>query len=255
MENRTYKNPPINEMYLGVHFQTNPSVGALDLQQFLFEVKKDFKDKQYIFPVIERVGNIDKIPTEPEKVWFYSEDKTKLLQFGRDRMVYNWRAGKAQPISYPKYENIKTDFFKYWDILSNYVRKYKDRTFNVKMCELYYSNILPIGEDQLLKNDADLHKALNFISTYPENYKNVIPHINLEIPIDQDTLSLRLEKIKNNENNSEAFLLIFSMRSKKLDDINKDWYDKANKNIRQLFEETTTEGIRSFWKEKLNDKL
>ena len=39
------------------------------------------------------------------------------------------------------------------------------------------------------------------------------------------------------------------MRSnKKLDDIDEDWYDKANQNIRQLFEETTTEDIRNFWK-------
>ena len=94
MENRTYKRPPINEMYLGVHFRADPPIGALDLQQFFHKVKADFKNKQYLFPLIERVGNIDKITAEPEKVWFHSENKTNLLQFGRDRMVYNWRQVK-----------------------------------------------------------------------------------------------------------------------------------------------------------------
>ena len=252
MENRTYKYLPLNEMYIGVHFQADPPVGSLDLQQLFQEVKADFKDKQYIFPIIERVGNIDKIPTEPEKVWLHSEDNTKLLQFGRDRMVYNWRAGEAQSVIYPKYENIKLNFFKYWDILSNYIRKYTDRTLNVRMCELYYSNILPIGVDHFLKNDTDLHKALNFVSPYPGNYKAVIPHINLQIPVDQDTLFLRLEKIKDNKNNSEAFLLVFSMRTnKKIDDIDRGWYDEANQNIRQFFEKITTENIKKFWKGEL----
>ena len=249
MEDRTYKQPPINEMYIGVHFQAEPSVSVLDLQQFALKMEPDFKNKQYIFPVIERIGSIDKITTEPDKVWFYSEDETKLLQFGRDRMVYNWRAGKAQPVIYPKYKNIKPEFLKYWNILSDYIKKYKNRNLNIKMSELYYSNILPIGEDHFFKNDKDLYKALNFISPYPENYKAVIPHINLQIPIDRDTLFLRLEKVKDNKKSSEAFLLVFSMRNnKKLDDIDGDWYDKANQNIRLFFEEITTENIRSFWK-------
>ena len=248
MENKTYKKPPINEMYISIHFQADPPVATLDFQQFFLKVEKDFKDKQYAFPIIESVGNINKITTEPEKIWFYSEDKTKLLQFGRDRMVYNWRADNTQPVNYPKYENIKTGFFNYWNILSNYITQYKERIFKVKMCELYYSNILSIGEDQFLKKDTDLHKAFNFIAPCLENYTNIIPHINLEIPIDQETLFLRLKKIKNNKDNREAFLLIFSMRSKKLDNINEDWYDRANKNIRQFFEEITTENIRAFWK-------
>ena len=248
MENRTYKKPPINEMYLGVHFHADPPVSVLDFQQFLLKVENDFKAKEYVFPVIERVGNMEKIIIEPEKIWFRSEDETKLLQFGRDRMVYNWRAGKIQPAIYPKYENIIPEFLKYWNKLSDYIRRYKSRILNVKMCELYYSNILPIGGEHFLKNDTDLHKVFNFVSPYPENYKTVTPHIDLKIPLGQDTLFLRLNKIKDNKNNSEAFLLIFSMRSKKLDDINKNWYDRANKNIRKFFEETTTEEIRSFWK-------
>lgn len=247
MKEKTYQNPPINEMYISAHFQADPLVGLLDFQQFLLNIEKDFKDKQYMFPILESIGNINKIPTEPEKIWFSSEDKTKLLQFGKDRMVYNWRAGDTQPVNYPKYESIKTEFFKYWKILSNYMSQYKKRTFKVKMCELYYSNILPIAEDQFLKKDTDLYKAFNFLSPCLENYENIIPHINLEIPTDQGSVFLRLEKIKNNNDSKEAFLLVLSMR-KKLDSINKDWYDKANINIRQFFEETTTEDIRSFWK-------
>ena len=138
---------------------------------------------------------------------------------------------------------------KYWDILSDYIKKYKSRTLDIRMCELYYSNILLVGKDEFLKNDTELHKALNFISPYPEIYKTVIPNINLQIPVDQDTLFLRLEKIKDNKRNREAFLLVFSMRNnKELDNIDPDWYDKANQNIRQFFEATTTKDIRNFWK-------
>lgn len=249
MENRIYKNPPINEMYLSVHFQADPLIGVLDFQQYLLKVEENFKDKQYIFPILERIGDMGKIPTEPEKIKFSSEDETKLLQFLRDRMVYNWRAEKKQPIIYPKYDNIKPEFLKYWRILSDYIRNYKDRKLNIKMSELYYSNIIQIGKNHFLKNDLDLHKAFNFISPYPENYKNIIPYINLETPIDKDTLFFRLEKIKDNKENSEAFLLVFSMRSNKpLEDIDINWYDKAHQNINKFFKEVTTEEIKNFWK-------
>ena len=249
MDNRIYKQPPLSEMYIGVHFHADPPIGVLDFQQFLIKVKENFKKEQYIFPIIERIGDLSKIPTEPEKIWFYSNDETKLLQFLRDRMVYNWRAGTNQPVIYPKYDNIKSEFLNYWNILSEYIRNYKNRKLNIKMCELYYSNILPIGEKHFLKSDLNLHEVFNFISPYPESYKKVIPHINLEIPIDQDTLFLRLEKIKDNKENREAFLLVFSMRgNKKLDDIDINWYDKANQNINKLFTEITTDAIRNFWK-------
>lgn len=253
MENRTYKKPPLNEMYAGIHFQTDPPISQLDFQQFNLKMKTHFKESRYIFPIIEHIGNINRVLQEPEKLWLHNEDNTKLLQFGQDRMVYNWRLNQNQPSIYPKYENIKKDFFKYWDILSNYIKQYPSRKIEIKMYELYYSNILPIGDKHFLKNDADLHKALNFVSPYPENYQTVIPHINLQIPVDQSNLFLKLEKIRNNKDKSEAFLLTFSMRhhKKRVDNIDTDWYDKANQHIRQFFEKMTTENIKNYWKEEI----
>ncbi|MDE0151319.1 MAG: TIGR04255 family protein [Bdellovibrionales bacterium] len=251
---KTYKNPPLDEMYISIHFQVDPSIEQLDFQQFAIEVEANFKNKEYIFPVIERIGNMEKIITTPEKVWFYSENKTKLLQLGRDRMVYNWRAGEVKPVNYPKYENIKPEFLKYWKILEDYIRRYKNRNLSIKMCELYYSNILEIGAKQFLKNDRDLHKAVNFISPYPEDYKAVTPHISLQIPMDQDTLFLRLEKVKDNKSNRDAFLLVLSIKNNKgFENISEDWYDEANRKIRQFFEDITTESIRNFWKGEIND--
>ena len=249
MEKRTYKQPPIDEMYISVHFQSNPSVGSLDFYEFSNNTEKDFTDKKYIFPVIESVGNMNKITTEPDKIWFHKENSTQILQFGKDRMVYNWRAGANQPVVYPKYEKVKSEFLKYWKELSNYIKKYKGRKLQVTACELYYSNILHIGEDHFLKNDTDLHQALSFISLYPKEYKTVIPHIDLQIPATHGDIFLKLEKIKNNTEKKEAFLLILSKRNKtNIDDIDLNWYDEANKNIRQFFEKITTEEIRNFWK-------
>ena len=239
---------------MSVHFNVNPPMSNLDFQQFSIKTREHFENHEYIFPDIKRAGNIDTIATEPEKVWFYSKDETKLLQLGRDRMVYNWKAGETHPVIYPKYGNIQPEFLKYWNVLSNYISGYKERKLNIKMCELYYSNVLHIGETQFLKNDRDLYKALTFISPYPENYPTVMPHINLQIPVDRDILFLRIEKIRDKKKNSEAFLLVLSIKNNKnLEDIDKYWYDKANQNIRQFFEKITTDKIRNFWKGKSND--
>ena len=249
MENRTYKKPPINEMYMGVHFQSDPPIGSLDFQQFSDNTKKDFKKLDYIFPVLERVGNMNKITIEPDKVWLQKENNTQLLQFGKDRMVYNWRAGDSQPVDYPKYEKVKSEFLKYWKELSNYIKSYRGRKLQITACELYYSNILQIGEGHFLKNDTDLHQALSFISPYPKEYKTVMPHIGLQIPATHGDIFLKVEKVRNIKEKLEAFLLILSKKStKNIDDIDLTWYDEANRSIRQFFEKITTEEIRSFWK-------
>lgn len=54
MEKRTYKRPPINEMYISVHFQSDPPIGLLDFQQFSNNTEKYFTNKEYIFPVKDK---------------------------------------------------------------------------------------------------------------------------------------------------------------------------------------------------------
>ena len=251
MENRIYKKPPINEMYMSVHFEAKPLIGTLDFHQFIHQVKSDFIKKDYIYPVIERIGNLERIPIEPEKIWFLNEAETKLLQFIKDRIVYNWRVNPkaSEPIIYPKYESIKKDFFKYWNLLLQYIHSYKDRVLNVKIHELYYSNIIPIGENCFLKNSNELFKAFNIISSYPKNYINIDSQINLQLPIKDDLLFLNLRKTKT-DINKEAIVFILLMKSKSQvsKSINEDWYNTAHTKINNFFEEITTEDMRNYWK-------
>ena len=97
MEQRVYKNPPLNEMYLGVHFFSDPPVGNLDFHQFSEEVSGSFEKKEYIHSKT----------ISPEKIVFISTDDTRVLQFGRDRLIYNWRQDLNNSSSYPKFEKLK----------------------------------------------------------------------------------------------------------------------------------------------------
>lgn len=263
MEDRIYHNPPIDEVYLSAHFNVNPPIAKLDFQQFYRKIKNNFDTKEYFYPIIERIGDYDKIPTEPEKILFFKNNKSELLQFGRDRLVYNWRnqapIGSSKNLIYPKYKYIKLEFLKYWTALSDYIKQYEERKFKMNFCELYYSNILRIGNDHFLKSDSDLHKAIKFISPFPATYNkaNSTIHLEMETAIStiKSALCLSLAKVKQVKSQEEAFSLILSIKSGILEsntskNIYEDWYDKAHDKILDFFKQITTQEVQNFWKEK-----
>ncbi len=165
-------------------------------------------------------------------------------------MVYNWRTNNksAEQFIYPKYESIKTDFFKYWELLSTYIRQYKDRKLKIKRQELYYSNVLSIGEDHFLKNSSDLFKAFSIISPYPEGYVNINSQINLQIPIEDNLLFLNLNKIKIENKEEIAFVLMMRSKNEIVENITENWYNDAHLCIKDFFKKITTEDIRNYWK-------
>lgn len=259
MKGRIYKKPPINEMYMGVRFQADPPVAALDFQQFACRHSfPEFINKDYLFPFAGAGGGAGIIGSEPEKIWFQNRDKTKLLQFARDRVVYNWRISPesrktAETETYPKYTVIKAAFFKYWRLISKHITDFKERKLNVTMHDLYYSNLLSVGEGRFLKTAADLQKAVN-ITPFPAKNKD-LNQITLQFLISGNPLTVSLSKA--DMDSGRGFSLILRMTGRPgakgsapggCADIDQSWYDAANQEINRFFEEITTEEARSFWK-------
>lgn len=93
----------------------------------------------------------------PVRLWFQSEDKTRLVQAQRDWLVYNWQ-GMSSDGPYPRYETIEGFFLETYDSFSDYVAQLGHGQVATNQCELTYINHIASGE--LWERHGQLSKVI-----------------------------------------------------------------------------------------------
>lgn len=96
----------------------------------------------------------------PIRLWFQSEDRTRLVQLQRDWLAYNWQ-GSSGDSPYPRYEQIETRFLQLWDSFSDFLRGLSGDTLTAQHCELSYIN--HIAPDGLWERPGQLDKVLRLV--------------------------------------------------------------------------------------------
>jgi uncharacterized protein (TIGR04255 family) len=93
--------------------------------------------------------------------WFIDQTKTKLIQLQCDRFLFNWRkiTGKEP---YPRYEELRDDFFRQWDQFCHFCEREKIGQPIVQQGELTYVN--HILKDTCWKATADAPEIFSFLS-------------------------------------------------------------------------------------------
>jgi uncharacterized protein (TIGR04255 family) len=152
-----YAQPPVVEVVFAVALGPLP-LSVVDLARFGLERLGDaFPLRSEQPPMQMAVETFDRtvqmvMPTlalltgpPPVRLWFQSEDKTRLVQVQRDWLACNWQ-GASTGAPYPRYESNETFFCETWDGLSQFVEELGHGPVSPNQCELTYINHIVPGE-------------------------------------------------------------------------------------------------------------
>jgi uncharacterized protein (TIGR04255 family) len=98
----------------------------------------------------------------PVRLWFQSQDRTRLVQLQRDWLATNWQVG-SNDSPYPRYGRIENRFLQTWDSFSAFVAQLNDEALTPQHCELSYIN--HITPDGLWERHGELQKIVRLAGT------------------------------------------------------------------------------------------
>jgi len=146
-----YDNPPVNEVVIGVQFDTLEQFTAvhaglywqsirstypkLDIQPPLSPVFELFDEKK---PEIR--GKFSPIPPPP-RFWFLDDTQNRLVQMQPDRYIHNWRKVTGAE-EYPRYETIHKEFQQLWTSFCKFVEAENLGQIKANQWEVTYVNYL-----------------------------------------------------------------------------------------------------------------
>jgi uncharacterized protein (TIGR04255 family) len=152
-----YEHPPVNEVVLGVHFESmerlgGPYIGLL-WQEFRARFAKLEEKPPLIFP-IERFGSpvpsnspsVELVESLPSRVWFVNDSETELLQVQPDWFSHNWRKVKEED-EYPRYQRIRTSFYEELATFLSFIERENLGRVIPLQCEVTYVNLIPMAND------------------------------------------------------------------------------------------------------------
>lgn len=147
-----YKNPPINELIIGVYFdQPIALLRSEHIGLFWSEIKKDFpkvqQQPELNFPLagpsITIQFGIDEAVPMP-RYWFISQNDDFLIQIQKNAFIVNWRKRHNE---YPHFDSVKAEFDKYFNKYSSFVKYELNAEMpNIQIAELVYSNLIEYGD-------------------------------------------------------------------------------------------------------------
>lgn len=161
-----FKNPPVEEVVLGVQFSDlrkyrTVHPGLLWDSKFRQEFPK-FLEMPRLASVFEIFGGLSpgdrssgpalEVVGAPgasvPRLWFMNERETELLQIQSDRFIHNWKEGATQE-PYPHYEQIRDKFFDELNKVEDFFEKQEIGLIEPNQCEIIYVNhiALPDGTD------------------------------------------------------------------------------------------------------------
>lgn len=152
-----YDAPPVNEVVIGVQFDTLTKFTAVHPGLFWQEIRNNYP-KLSVHPPLGSVfelfggekpkkikGELLRIPPLP-RCWFLDESENQLVQIQADRFVHNWKkvTGKEE---YPRYENVQAEFVKLWELFLEFTKKEDLGNVTINQWELSYVNYIFKGNE------------------------------------------------------------------------------------------------------------
>jgi uncharacterized protein (TIGR04255 family) len=146
-----FKFPPINELVIGVFFNT-PLFGlrAEHIGLLWHMIRDTYPNASQTGPIVAQgeaaQAAFAAAPNEVyplPRFWFSSADETMLVQLQRNALLLNWR---KRDQTYPHYENVKPEFDRVYGIFAEFVREKVRQDFAIEATELSYVNVVEAGD-------------------------------------------------------------------------------------------------------------
>lgn len=170
-----YKRPPVVEVVFAVATSmVSPPLTVVDLAQFGWKALGDqYPNRREQPPVMMPTESFDDTATSlaptvallsgtpPLRLWFQSEDRTRLVQLQRDWIACNWQGGSAIG-EYPHYGAIEEMFQQTWDKWTGFLADHRFDAPRPLQCELTYVNHIGVGTTW--NGHGEMNKVINLVS-------------------------------------------------------------------------------------------
>ena len=253
-----FKNPPVVEVAMGVQFDDINALKAPHLWKLWESLGKNEFPKLEEAPTLGKLGrdagasitlmNANGLLPLP-RYWFIHKNEDSLIQFQRDRFIYNWRKKKNE---YPRYGVVVKNFYKYYEKFETTLSSLKIHKPNIEMLELSYVNMVPLDE-----LGQGLEKIGNLLNDVEWEGKKILPApkaMNLSWSFDieeiQSQMTISVTTVQKIDDGTQALRLELRVRGKapgvKLKDCKK-WFDTSRGYIVKSFVEITSTTMHKKW--------
>lgn len=261
----SYGQPPVTEVACSVLFPSidgllSPHIGLLWQR---FQPEYPFCDD--VVPITPRVEIFSDHNVEPQlmlsnvpplpRVWFISQDGTRIIQVQRDRFVHNWRKVEADS-EYPRYSSLIKSFQDYLVQFNDFLIEAELGIVEPIQYELTYVNKIPQGEAWITLED--IGKVFPDISwkasssrflTYPQgiSWSTIF-----ELPEAVGRLHTSVKAVIFNGKADIFFeLTVRGIKNHESPEILKNWFDTAHDWIVCAFSDLTGEDTQTkIWKRR-----
>lgn len=194
-----YRNPPVNEVAIGIGFEPLKDFKIPHSGLFWEKIKDNFPHCEHAVPLgIEKNEATDPSTGIPlPRLFFFSQDKDKLIQLQNGRFYFNWRK-REKLAGYPSYKKIKTIYDDYLKLFSGFVEENKLGSLKILNCELNYVNQFP--KDEIWENLEDMKKIIpildleNFGRGFLKNPEKLNWETIFSFPENRGVLIVRIKK-------------------------------------------------------------
>ncbi len=253
-----YKNPPINEVFLGVSFEPLHKMKVPHIGAFWGIVEKDFPKCEHA-PI---VGDLAQI-IEPEtgvpipRVWLINKEEDQLIQIQKNRFLFNWRKREKQ---YPSFSHMLEMFFKKLDMFSEFISVFDLGSIAPTGLELSYINHIPKGQGwKGIESTGDLIPDVAW-GRNEERFLHGPESINWQaifsLPVGVGKLSAQVKTATQRIDGHPLIILEIAARglgdNRAEADI-REWFCMAHKQIIFAFEDLTSPEIQKTVWGKIND--
>ena len=259
-----YKNPPINELVIGVYFDPPLfNFRAEHVGLFWSSIKDEFPESSQNIPISPQnipvgiPGNIGPGEVLPlQRFWLTSESGSRLIQIQKNAFILNWRKRDER---YPHFDLIKEIFNKYYENFRVFLSEHTDTPdIAIGACELAYINVIEDGG--YWNGLSDTSKIIPSFSIPQSGIEDVNPSgVNFQtlFPISQD-LALTVVIQNRRQQNSDQQFLYYELRANgRLGHATKpqadDWFNRAHDMIGQAFTGMTNTSIQEKHWEPIGD--
>lgn len=187
-----YNKPPVNEVVMGVQFDTLEKFTAVHPGLYWQRIKEQYPQSSVHPPIAtvietfkDHIAAPVKIQPEitatppPPRCWFLNSSGNRLVQLQAERFLHNWRKVTGEEV-YPRYNNILPEFEKLWKDFLDFAANENLGEVKPNQWEVTYVNHIYQGEGWTTLEDV--HKL--FPAWSSESSQDYLPHperINLDL--------------------------------------------------------------------------
>jgi uncharacterized protein (TIGR04255 family) len=252
-----YENPPVQEVVLGLQFQTPENFSPLFAAFVWDKFRADFprvEEQAALLPRFETFGGGSSgkgrqlelhVGSVPIRYWFISASGHELVQFQPDQFYLNWRRLDGGQ-NYPHYSTLKEKLERYFSLSESELKKQGCGPISINQCEVTYINHLELDGDDLNKCFKDF-RFPEASESFRYGFNEII--MNGDSPVGR----LKVDLTKVTTDARPAMRLTLTIRgAPESDDLGSalSFCDSAHQRIVEQFTELTTEYAHNKWERR-----